>query len=371
MALDVSTMARGPVAPGRKRAFTLRRSRGVTSKDRTLFLEQLILLLETGANLHGAIGTLRRECVQPKLAEVLAEMGDDISAGRSFSAALARHPQIFSPTYVNLIAASENGGFMADVLNQLLQMEERREKLRGTVTSAAAYPAFLSLFSVGVVIFVLVVVFPKFGAMFASIRDELPLSTKLLMACSDFLRGYWMQCLAAVAAAAFALRRWAQSENGGELLDRFKIRAPLLGSVFVKIYLIQSLRAMSLSLSNGVSAVETLTACNEVVPNRLFRQFLASVRKIVEDGGSLAAGFNRASFIPPMVRQLITTGDESGNLAKVMGRIADFYERELEKQLGMLSRLAEPVMLLIMGVLVGIIVSSLILPIFKLSRAAG
>ncbi|HUO82322.1 MAG TPA: type II secretion system F family protein [Gammaproteobacteria bacterium] len=371
MALDLSSIARSPVAPSGKRAFRIRRTRAVTAKDRMLFLEQLVLLLETGANLHGALGTLRRECVQPKLASVLAEMSDDISAGRSFSAALARHPQVFSPTYVNLIAASENGGFMSDVLNQLLQMEERREKLRATVMSAVAYPAFLSVFSVAVVVFVLVVVFPKFGAIFAAIRDELPFSTQLLMACSEFLRGYWMQCLAALAAAAFLMQRWARSEAGAEMLDRLKIRAPLLGAVFVKLYLVQSLRAMSLSLANGVSAVETLTACHEVVPNRLFRRFLASVRKNVEDGGSLAAGFNRAGFIPPMVRQLITTGDESGNLAKVMGRIADFYERELEKQLGMLSRLAEPVMLLIMGVLVGLIVSSLILPIFKLSSAVG
>lgn len=371
MAIDVSSFGRSTAAPRPRRKSVGWRSRGIGTKDRMFFLEQLTLLLETGANLHGALCSLRKECAHPELSRVLDALIDDIATGRSFSAALARHPEAFSPTYVNLIAASENGGFMPEVLNQLLQMEEKREKLRGTVFAAAAYPAFLSVFSVGVVIFVLVVVFPKFGAMFASIQDELPASTKLLMACSEFLRAYWIQCLAAVALGIVALRRWGQSAAGGEVLDRFRLRAPFIGPIFVKLYLVQSLRAMSLSLANGVSAVDTLTACHEVVGNRLFRRFLASVRRNVEDGGSLAAGFSKASFIPPIVRQLISTGDESGNLAKVMGRVADFYERELEKQLAMLSRLAEPVMLLVMGVLVGLIVSSLILPIFKLSSAVS
>jgi type II secretory pathway component PulF len=128
---------------------------------------------------------------------------------------------------------------------------------------------------------------------------------------------------------------------------------------------------MSLSLANGVSAVETLVACERVVRNELFRRFVSGLRKDVEEGESLATSFARADFIPPVVRQLISTGDASGSLPKVMGRVADFYERELEKQLALLSRLAEPIMLLVMGVLVGLIVSSLILPIFSLSRAVG
>ncbi|CAN5166835.1 type II secretion system F family protein [soil metagenome] len=371
MALDVSTVTPDPVSEGPPRKLMNRRTRRLGSKDRMFLLEQLTLMLETGATLHGALTALRKECSHDELARVLDALIDDISTGKSFSEALTRHPQVFSRTYVNLIAASENGGFLAEVLNQLLQMEEKREKLRATVAGAAAYPAFLSLFSIAVVLFVLVVVFPKFGAMFASIYDELPASTKILMWCSDFLRAYWLQCVAAVTLALVAARKWAMSDAGGEALDRLKLSAPGLRAVFIKLYLVQSLRAMSLSLANGVSAVDSLAACQEIVANRIYRKFLGDVRTVVENGGSLGDGFGKARFIPPIVRQLISTGDESGNLAKVMARVAEFYERELEKQLAMLSRLAEPVMLLIMGVLVGLIVSSLILPIFKLSRAVG
>jgi type II secretory pathway component PulF len=371
MAIEVSTIARRPVAVRSGRASVGWAARSVGAKDRMFFLEQITLLLETGANLHGALCTLRKECAHVELSHVLDALIDDIATGTSFSAALARHPRVFSPTYINLIAASENGGFMAEVLKQLLQMEEKREKLRGTMVAAAAYPAFLTLFSIAVVVFVLVVVFPKFAVVFASIQDELPASTRFLMSCSEFLRGYWVQCLAALALGLFAMQRWMQSDAGGEILDRVRLRAPLIGAIFVKLYLVQSLRAMSLSLTNGVSAVEALTACHEVVGNRVFQRFIANVRRNVADGGSFAAAFSKGSFIPPIVRQLISTGDESGNLAKVMARVADFYERELEKQLGMVSRLAEPVMLLVMGVLVGLIVSSLILPIFKLSSAVS
>jgi type II secretory pathway component PulF len=260
---------------------------------------------------------------------------------------------------------------MPEVLKQLLQLEEKREKLRSMLNAAAAYPAFLSVFSFGVVIFVLVVVFPQFGAIFANIKTELPITTRVLMWCSDFLRRGWLPLIGVAAAVGVLARRWAASANGIETLDALKMRAPGVGGIFVKLYLVQSMRAMSLSLANGVSAVETLVACERVVRNELFRRFVSGLRKDVEEGESLATSFARADFIPPVVRQLISTGDASGSLPKVMGRVADFYERELEKQLALLSRLAEPIMLLVMGVLVGLIVSSLILPIFSLSRAVG
>ena len=360
-------------APAGASPRTLRRFRRprVRPSDLMMLLEQLGLLLETGVTLHAALSSLREGCPSPALAGVLDAIVDDIAAGRSFSSALARHPEVFSATYVNLIAASENGGFMPDVLKQLLQLEEKREKLRSTLVAAGAYPAFLSVFSLGVVIFVLVVVFPQFGRIFENIRDELPITTKVLMWCSDVLREAWLPLLGVFAAAVWLGRRWAASAAGRELLDALKMRAPIASGIFVKLYLVQSMRAMSLSLANGVSAVDTLAACDQVVNNALFRRFIAGLRRDVEQGESLAVGFAKADFIPPVVRQLISTGDASGSLPKVMGRVADFYERELEKQLALLARLAEPVMLLVMGVVVGLVVSSLILPIFSLSRGLG
>lgn len=343
----------------------------VTDKERMFFTEQLALLIETGATLQQALATIGQQSHRPGVTRMLRELETDISSGRTFSQALARHPETFSSTYVSLVAASEDGGFLDKVLLQLLQMEEKREQLRNTLFSALSYPVFLTLFSVAVVAFVLVVVFPKFGAMFTAIYDQLPATTRGLMWLSDTLRQQWMPIVGAIVALAFAARQWAASERGQEAIDRVKLGVPGVRDVFIQVYLVQSLRVMSLSLSNGVSLVDTLASCKDVVRNRVFRRLFATVEVRVQQGAGIASGFREDTVLPPLVQQMIATGEESGNLPKVMGRMADFYERELGKRLETLSKMAEPIMLMVMGLVVGIIVSSLILPIFKLSRAVS
>lgn len=341
----------------------------ITTKDRMFFTEQLILLLETGTSLHAALLALKTQADKPAMQQLLDDVMTDISEGKSFSFALSRHADVFDTTYVNLISASESGGFMHEVLAQLLQMEEKREELRNTLVSAFTYPAFLIVFSISVVIFVLVVVFPKFGDMFASIHDQLPATTIILMATSDFLIKYWAPLLITIVAVMLFLRYWMMQPAGIQRLDHFKLSAPIIKDVFVKLYLVQTLKVMSMSLNNGVSIMDTLTACKHVVKNTVFQRFLVDVETHVQEGAGVAAGFSKAKFIPPIVEQMIITGEESGNLPKVMARVADYYERELTQRLAVLSKLAEPIMLLVMGLVVGILVSSLILPIFKLSRA--
>ena len=346
-------------------------SQKVSSSDRMFFTEQLALLLDTGVNLHAALEGLSRQVRSPALRRVIDTMCGDVAGGRSFSQALALHPEVFSTTYVNLIAASEGGGFMPAVLEQIHGMEDRSERLRRTLTSAFSYPAFLLAFSLAVVIFVLVVVFPKFEQMFASIADQLPPSTMLLMSMSDILRHHWYLVLGALVATGWGALLWARSPAGKATVDRVKLEAPVLKTVFVQLYLVQSLRVIGLSLAHGVSVVDTLAACRDVVNNSVFQRFLGDVERRVQEGAGLASGFNQARFIPPLVRQMITTGEETGNLARVMSRVADFYEAELEARLVRLSKMVEPLMLLVMGAVVGLLVASLILPIFKRSRAVG
>lgn len=343
--------------------------RSVSDSERRFFTEQLALMLETGATLQQAIATFRLQDNGAAMAHVLETMEADIGAGKSFSQALAQHPDVFSTNYVSLVAASEDGGYMHSVLQQLLTMEEKREQLRSTLVSALSYPAFLTLFSVAVIVFVLVVVFPKFGSMFASIYDQLPPTTRGLMWLSDILRQHWVTIALGIGGLGVAIRQWAVSDAGREQLDRARLGLPIVRSVFVEVYLVQSLRVMSLSLANGVSLTDTLASCKEVVANRMFRRLFSRVERSVQEGSGIAAGFKEDTILPVLVKQMISTGEESGNLPKVMARLADYYERELTKRLAALSKMAEPIMLMIMGVVVGIIVSSLILPIFKLSRA--
>jgi len=341
----------------------------ISSNDRRFFTEQLALMLETGSNLYQALSVLHEQGEQQAMTEVIGELKEAVASGRTFSSALSDHPKIFSTSYVNLVAASESGSFMHEVLTELLQMEEKADELSSTVRSALAYPLLLSVFSLIVIVFVLVVVFPKFSVMFAKIHDQLPLSTIVLLNASDFLRGYWMQTIAGLTAAGLLLNRWKNSPNGRATLDRFKVTLPGIKHIFMQIYLVQSLRVMSLSLTNGVNIIDTLKASREVVQNDLVRSFYAGVEEQVQQGNGVAIGFENSVLIPSLAQQMIATGEESGNLPKVMSRLADFYERELKKRLKAFSSMAEPIMIMVMGLIVGVIVSSLILPIFKLSRA--
>ncbi len=260
---------------------------------------------------------------------------------------------------------------MYEVLQQLLHMDEKREQMRTTLVSAATYPMFLIAFSFAVVVFVLVVVFPKFGSMFASIYDQLPVSTKVLMGASDVIRQYWFVLLAGLAVFFVGARQWVNSDAGTARIDHMKLHAPGIRDVFIQIYLVQSLQVLSLSLNNGVSVMESLEACRDVVKNSLFRRLIAKVEDSVQAGAGVAAGFEDSKFLPDLAKHMIATGEQTGNLGKVAGRICDYYEAQLSKKLDALSKLAEPVMLLVMGVVVGVLVSSLILPIFKLSRAVS
>lgn len=373
MAIDLQIRAPAALreAPPQPLFAALRARRGVSAKERMLFIERLALLLETGMALHTALETLRQQTPGAEMARTIEAILEEVVAGRSLSSALARHPEVFARASVNLIGAAEGGGFVPQVLAQILEMEDKQHKLRATLAGALAYPAFLAVFSIAVVVLVLVGVFPKFAELFDSIRDQLPFSTIVLMAISDALRQYWLPIGAGIAALAVLSARWVRGASGKAALDRLKLRLPLVRGLFVQIYMVRLMRVMSSSLGNGVSVLDTLQASREAIDNGEFRAFMGRVEDRVTQGRGLAAAFREEPFIPVLVRQMLGTGEETGKLALVMGRIADYYERDLNRRIALVSRLIEPVMLLVMGLVVGLIVISLILPIFKLAKAVN
>ncbi len=335
------------------------------------FTEQLALLLETGMALFQSLTLLAEQTENPAMKAVVEDLREQVSTGKSLSAAMATHDNVFSSTYVNLIAASEEGGFMHKVLEQLLHMEERRENLRSTIISAMTYPAFLTVFSILTIVFVLVFVFPKFGDMFAAIADELPPTTVVLLAFSDSLIAHWPWYTGGAIAGFWLAGLWLRSDTGRLTLDRLKLTTPGIRTVAVQLYLSQTLRVLGLSINHGVPIVDALRACSDAVSNREFRALLYRVELHVREGGRIADEFEASRLIPTLTKQMLATAEEAGNIGLVGIRLSDYYERELAKRLDRMSKLIEPVMLLVMGGLVGVIVSSLVLPIFKLSHAVG
>lgn len=346
-------------------------SKRVSGKDRLFFTEQLSLLLETGMSIVEALTLLKGHATTPALTNVVDSLIEQVSTGRTLSSAMSAHPEVFSRTYINLIAASEEGGFMHEVLEQLLHMEERRESLRNTLVSALTYPAFLVVFSIAVVVFVLVVVFPKFGDLFNAIADQLPATTVMLLALSNLMIDHWPWLIAGTSASVWLLWTWGRSESGRHTLDTLKLRIPVVRSIAIQLYLTQVLRVLGLSINHGVPIVEALHACRESATNSRVQAALTTVEETVRDGGRISDGFDASNVFPELARQMLRTAEEAGNLGPVGQRLADYYERELGKQLDRFAKMIEPVMLLVMGGIVGVIVSSLVLPIFKLSQAVG
>ncbi len=335
------------------------------------FTEQLSLLLETGTAIYPSLQSLKTQISNPAMVSVVDGLMEDVGEGKSLSAAMSRFPNLFNMTYVHLVGAAERGGFLDKVLLELMRLDERREEMRRTVVSALTYPLFLVTFSLAVVVFVLMVVFPKFDDLFSSIRDQLPVTTLFLMGASQLLTKYWMAISLGIAVFLGGFAYWSRTAQARETMDLLKMRVFYFKDIFTQIYLIQSLRVLGLSMGHGVSVMDALESSREVVQNRIYQRFIVQVAEKVKEGEGFAIAFQQSSFIPPTVQQMVTTGEETGNLPRVLSRVADYYERELGKRLHTFTQLVEPIMLLLMGCVVGVIVTSLILPIFKLTRAVG
>ena len=257
-------------------------ARKLKAADRMFFTEQLSLLLVTGNSLTQALKLLVEQAESKAMRDMLTQIVEEIENGSTFSDGLEQFPDLFSTTYTNLVRVSENGAFMPKVLQELLAMDEKRESLRATIRSAVSYPMFLLCFSMAVVFFVLIVIFPKFSSMFAPIMDELPASTRVLMAFSQSVTEHWIIYLCVLAASVVGLHKWLGSPQGRGQIDKLKLSVPVVRTIFSELYVVQSLRVMGLSLSNGVSIVDTLQSCHEVVNNQTFRRFVMSLEVEVQ-----------------------------------------------------------------------------------------
>jgi type II secretory pathway component PulF len=341
----------------------------MSGRERMFFTERLALLLSTGIPLHTSLDSLASQSETTSSSTLIQQVRESVAEGRSFSQALAAHPEAFPTTYVQMIAAAEQGGFLPTALEQLRDLDERRQELRSALLAAVTYPLFLILVSSAVIVFVLVVVFPKFEEMFTLIADQLPITTRWLMAASSLLRNWGWLVMPGLLGTGWIVWISFQLPRVRASIDRMATRLPLIRPLFLQLNLVQFLRVMGLSLANGIGILEALRAARETLTSVQFREFSVRLEEQVSGGRGMARTFEESELIPPLVAQMLATAEESGSLASVMTRLADFYEREWRQALQVVARIAEPALLIVMGGVVGLIVSSLILPIFKISRA--
>lgn len=343
--------------------------RRIKTKEIILFTSQLSLMLEVGTPLTSSLTAIENQTENPAFKEVIQAMGRDIEEGLQLSDAMRRHPQVFNNVFISMIKAGETGGFLQKILDRLAEMQEKRQALIAQLRSTLTYPAILCLVGLLVVVFILVGVLPKFATFFAGKESILPITTRFLMAMSHSLRGYWWVYLISTVGLIVALKLWKESESGQALIDRFCVSAPMVARLYNKIYTCQLLRTLGHLMSSQVPLLEALEVTRATIKNRHFSRFITQIMDHVEKGGRFAQPFTTYPYIMDSVKQMVATGEEVGNLPTVMLRLAGFYDTEVDRELKNIASLIEPIALMLLGGVVGVIVASVILPLFRLAHA--
>ena len=336
-------------------------------KDVLNFTNQLTVMIKAGISIREAIGGISQQIEKPKFKRTLQMIKADVEAGRPFSEALAQHPQVFSSLYVNMVRASELSGNLGGMLERVCQYLAQRLETRSMVRGAMIYPIIIAVMAVSTTIFLLTFVLPRFTMLFAGKESLLPRPTVLLMAMSVFMRTYWYVVLAAVAALVAALLAVIRTPTGKEYWDRIKLRLPLFRKMLRSLYVSRGMYTMGELVNAGVPMLETIEITAEVSGNIVFKQMWESVHASVKQGEKIATPLAQQRLLPANVVQMISSGEESGKLAEVMRYIAEFYSQELKNSIKGLTAMIEPIMIVIMGFIVGFIAMSIILPIFKMS----
>jgi type IV pilus assembly protein PilC len=343
--------------------------RGVPLDELVLFTQQLALLLQTGNAIVPSIDALAAQAHAPALRAALRAVHQRLEAGAELSESLERHPKVFDRLYVSIVRAGEASGEMRQGLEALAGMLEIRRRLRARLREAMTYPIVLSVIMTGVVIFMLTYMFPRFADLFADLGDDLPITTRILMGLASFVRSRWYVLPPIAGALGFGAHRLWQTElvRGG--WDRLKLSLPLVGRLYREAYLYQLFASLSLLLGSHVPHLDAIRISRQAVQNVRYTAFFDRLAELVEAGRGVAQAFLEAPFFPGAVKLMVSTGETSGALPTVMGRLSDRYREDLESDIRRLSTMIEPIMLVVMGVVVGLVAVSFITPLFKLSRA--
>ncbi|MFQ5796860.1 MAG: type II secretion system F family protein [Candidatus Bipolaricaulia bacterium] len=343
---------------------------GVRRRDITFFTRQLSDLLEAGLTLMRALNVIRDQTENPRLQEILGDLVSQVRDGKSFSDALAVYPKVFPPIYVSMVRSGEVGGILGGVLSRLADFSEKEEELQGKVRAAMAYPALILLVGMGTVAVLLIFVVPKLVLLFQDVGQVLPLPTQILIAVSRGVAQYWWWGLLIAGLGGFLGRRQRLPKGTRLAIDRIKLRLPVWGTLIKKVEIARFARSLSTLLSHGVPILQAMQSVFQATGNELLKSELQRIGEQLKGGTTLSQGMRQSRIFPSLVINMVSVGEEAGSLDRSLIKIADTYEREADRAMKMMTALVEPVMILVMGSVVGFIVVSMLLPIFQIDILA-
>ena len=334
-----------------------------------IFTEQLAHLLKAGMTLDEALSILEKRLKQPRVQQMTHSLHQSLVDGRSFSQALSEMPRIFQPLYVNLVAAGEASGAMPQILLRLVKHLMQAKDLRDRVQQALIYPAFLALAGAVLVTIFITFMVPQLSGFMAQTGGALPLPTRILLQIHHAITSYWWVGVLAAVGLIVAFRALVRSEEGRVGWDRFRLLIPGYGRVIRHRYYAQFARTLGTLMENGVPLLRSLDLVTEIAGNRFLEVKLGEVRKAVIDGATLSAALQEQKMFPDLFTDMMAVGEQTGHFAETMQAIADVYERELDRSVGVISQLIPPIIIVVIAVVVGLIVFSILSAVFEMTHS--
>jgi type IV pilus assembly protein PilC len=341
---------------------------GPSRKDILNFTNQLAVMVRAGISLQDSLESIAEQNDNKKFKQIIMDLKNRIEAGQSFSQALAEHPHTFSELYINMIAAAEISGSLSDMMQKLAEYLDHEAETRSQVKGAMVYPIIIAVMAIAVTTFLLCFVLPRFTAIFAGKEHLLPKPTKALMATSAFLRGFWYFIIPAIGAALWGFWYFIGTDVGRLWWHKTKLSLPLIRTLCRSLYITRSLHTMGVLTRAGVPILNTISITAQIAGNVLYRNMWLSVHEEVRQGKKIASSLHQYNLMPNNVVQMIRSGEDSGTMSDVLRDVSNFYARELKTVIKTVTSMIEPIMIVCMGVLVGFIAMSIILPIFKMSN---
>jgi general secretion pathway protein F len=339
----------------------------ISQRDISLMTRQLAVLLQAGMPLVEALGALMEQTANPRLRKAVFAVRDKVNEGITLADALSNHKRIFSELYINMVRAGEQSGALEGVLFRIADITERSDRLKRKVTSMLAYPILMGLVGVSIVTFMMTFVVPKIVKIFTSQKRELPFITTAMIEASEFIRNWWFLLVGGAIGLFVLWRLWVSRPEGRMRWDRFKMRVPLYGPLYVKMISTRFSRTLGTMLQSGLTMMTALDVVKSVLQNKVVESSMDDIKAGVRRGRDLTIPMRETGFFPPMLLHMVELGQRSGDIENMLLKVADTYDEDIEMTVDGIVSLLEPLMILVMGVFVGFLVMSILLPIFDIS----
>jgi len=328
-------------------------------------------MIDAGVAIVRCLDILENQTKDPVLKPVIAQCKKDVKGGMSLTDAFAKHPNVFSRLYVNMVKAAETGGILDKILDRLATFLETEQEVRSKIKSAMIYPILVLVFALTMVVALFMFVLPKFKELFDSLNVELPAATRALFGISEIMRSYWYAGVVVIAALAVAFKWYKNTEQGAWQIDMLKLRFPVIGELVQKMAISRFARTFATLIHSGVPMMRSLEIVGETAGNRVIAKAVDNARNAIREGQKISVPLAQSGLFPGMVTHMIDIGEETGRLSDMLSKVSDFYDQEVENAVKALTSLIEPCLIVVMGGIVGFIAVSIMAPIFKLISAVG